>query len=139
MRIFSFATCAGTVAVALMCVACGSGPTDASALRGPWGSDQAVLASQDGTTTLHVNAGGCYGSYGEIDQAISSVHFTLPGSYTQLIGAYPGQVQYAAQFIGIVQGREMQLTVHVPSLQRDIGPLTLVYGVDQSWSACRYP
>ena len=107
---------------------------------GVWGSDQASLTIADSTATVHILAsGGCYGSYGEVDQRIPVGVFALPGTYTQLVGAYPGKVQYAAQYSGTISGQRMSLTITVPALQRAFGPYTLASGVTEGWPACAYP
>jgi hypothetical protein len=116
---------------------CTSTSPDQSAV---WGSDQANLTIVDTSATLRiVAAGGCYGSYGEFDQPPSSGAFSRGGTYTQLIGFYPGQVQYAAQFSGTVSGRQISLTVTVPALQGTVGPFTLTQGRTAKWPACLYP
>jgi hypothetical protein len=107
---------------------------------GIWGSDQASLTITGDTAKLQILAsGGCVGSYGEIDQRIPSGNFSLPGTYTQLIGAYPGKLQYAAQFSGDMLDRAMSITITVPSLQQSVGPFNLKAGVSRTWSACLYP
>jgi hypothetical protein len=107
---------------------------------GVWGSDQASLTIADSTASVHILAsGGCYGSYGEIRQRIPVGAFALSGTYTQLIGAYPGTVQYAAQYSGTVVGQQMSLTITVAALQRAFGPYTLGSGVIERWPACAYP
>ena len=107
---------------------------------GMWGSDQAHLTIDGTSATLVILAsGGCYGSYGEFDQPLPSGAFAIPGTYTQLIGAYPGKVQYTAQFSGTVQRKQIALTVTVPALQGAFGPFTLAQGVTEVWPACLYP
>jgi hypothetical protein len=105
-----------------------------------WGSDQANLSITGTSATLLILAsGGCYGSYGGFDQRLPTGAFSIPGTYTQLIGAYPGKVQYAAQFSGTVESQQISLTVTVPALQAAVGPFTLARGVSETWSACAYP
>jgi hypothetical protein len=105
-----------------------------------WGSDQANLTIAGTSATLVILAsGGCYGSYGEFAQALPSGAFSIPGTYTQLIGAYPGKVQYTAQFSGTVTHKQIALTVTVPALQRAFGPFALARGVTEEWPACLYP
>ncbi len=114
----------------------------ATAPRQPqvWGSDQANLNITNANATLLIQAsGGCYGSYGNFDGPLPSGTFSVAGTYTQLIGAYPGAVQHAAQFSGTVQGHELSITVTVPDAQQTIGPFTLARGVDTVWPACNYP
>jgi hypothetical protein len=104
-----------------------------------WGSDQASLTIADSAATVHILAsGGCYGSYGEIQQIPVGV-FAIPGTYTQLIGAYPGKIQYAAQYSGTIVGQRMSLTITVAALQRAFGPYSLASGVIEGWPACLYP
>ncbi len=115
-------------------------PGNGSALLGPWGSDKANLAVTDTGATLQILAsGGCFGSYGQVSRPIATPAFDVPGTYTQLTGAYPGQVQYAAQYAGTVAGDQVTLTVTVPALQQTFGPYSLVRGVNNSWTACLYP
>ena len=121
----------------LLCVACGAiepvPPTT-------WGSDQASLVIVGNKATVQVLAsGGCYGSWGEINEAIPSGAFTLSGTYTQLTGVYPGRVQHAAVYSGSLAGNTMLLTIVVPTQQWTIGPFHLTAGVASSWSPCLYP
>ena len=105
-----------------------------------WGSEQANLSIDGNVATVKILAsGGCYGSYGEIPHAIPAGTFTLPGTYTQLIGAFPGSIQYAAEYSGSIVADTMTLTISVPALQQTIGPFHLIAGVTASWSPCLYP
>ena len=123
--------------VALMGSACGSTAPDRLAT---WGSDQASLRLAENEATVQVLAsGGCYGAYGSIDHAVLSATFTLSGTYTQLMGAYPGRIQYAAEYAGTIVGNVMTLSISVPALQQTIGPFHLTAGVTSAWSACLYP
>jgi hypothetical protein len=113
---------------------------DNSAPRGTWGSNIASLTIKDSSATLQILAsGGCYGAYAEIDQPIPTPRFALFGVYTQLIGAFPGKVQYAAQYSGSVKGTQMLITVAVPALQQVFGPFSLTYGLNTTWAPCLYP
>jgi hypothetical protein len=125
------------LAVVLGAGACtASGPDES----GRWGSGQASLTLADSGGSLHILAsGGCYGSYGDFDQSLPEGAFTVPGTYTQLIGAYPGMIQYPARFSGTVGARQLSITVTVPALQGAIGPFTLTRGVTRAWPACLYP
>ena len=128
---------AASFGLALTIAACASTAPDQPAV---WGSSEATLTIAETGATLRILAsGGCYGSYGDIEQPIPSGAFTLSGTYTQLMGAYPGRVQYPAQYIGTVAGRHMTLAITVPALQQHLGPFSLIYGVAQSWPACLYP
>ena len=109
------------------------------AQSGVWGSSLASLATTGGGATLQILAGDCYGSYGTIGAPIPRGPFALAGTYTQLIGAYPGMIQYDATFSGSVTGNQMVITVEVPALQESFGPFDLTYGVLTSWEPCRYP
>ena len=107
---------------------------------GVWGSNQANLTIEGSNATLRILAsGGCYGSYGTFEQRLPSGAFAIPGTYTQLIGAYPGKIDYAAQFSGTVSGERITLTVTVPTLAQDFGPYTLTHGLNELWPACAYP
>ena len=107
---------------------------------GIWGSSVASLAITDSGATLQILASGdCYGSYGTIGTPIPRGPFALAGTYTQLIGAYPGMIQYDASFSGSVEGNQMVITVVVPALQESFGPFDLTYGVQTSWQPCEYP
>jgi hypothetical protein len=107
---------------------------------GTWGSDQATLTVVGTSATLRILASGaCYGSFGDFDQPTPGGAFSVPGTYTQLIGAYPGKVQYAAQFSGTVSGHQIALTVTVPALQEMLGPFALAQGRSAAWPACLYP
>ena len=105
-----------------------------------WGSDQAGLTISESSATLQiVTAGGCYGSFGEITQPVLSSSFTLSGTYTQLMGVYPGFVEYPAEFSGTIDRGLMTLTISIPSLQQTLGPFRLSRGVVKTWPACLYP
>jgi hypothetical protein len=117
-------------------------PTSASqsARSGAWGSDLASMTITGNSSNLQILAsGGCYGSYGDIGRPIPAGAFSVAGIYTQLIGAYPGKIQYSAQFAGAVTGDQMTITVTVPGLQQSFGPFHLTYGLTSSWPACEYP
>lgn len=125
------------LALATSIAACASASPDQP---GTWGSDQASLTIQDSSGTLRILAsGGCYGSYGEFAQRLPAGAFTIPGTFTQLIGAYPGKLHYPAQFSGSITGSQLSLTVAVPALQQSFGPFTLTHGVSEEWPACLYP
>ncbi len=123
--------------------ACSSpAPSDAdtTSLQGDWASDQVSLTITGDTANLTLLAsGGCFGSYGQIPQPIPLDHFSLPGTYTQLIGAYPGKLEYPAEYAGQVSGGDLALTITVPALQLTLGPVHLTAGREQSWPACLYP
>ncbi len=111
---------------------------------GVWGSGSAGLTVTSGSATLDILAstlpdGGCFGSYGEMTRPIPNGAFSLPGTYTQLIGAFPGKVQYAAQYSGFVEGDRMSILVTVPLLGQTFGPFPLTHGVNNAWSPCLYP
>ncbi|MEP6619015.1 MAG: hypothetical protein ABJE47_06870 [bacterium] len=130
----------------LVSVACSStepgtkASTDQALRATTWGSDQASLVIVGNTATLHVLAsGGCYGSSGEIAQAIPNSTFTLSGTYTQLMGAYPGYVRSVADYSGSVAGDTMTLRISLPSQQRTVGPFRLTARIAASWPPCLYP
>lgn len=105
-----------------------------------WGSDQASVRVTGDSATVQVSlSGGCYGAYGSINHAVQSGTFVLSGTYTQLIGAYPGSIQYQAVYDGTIVGNAMTLSISVPALQQTIGPFNLTAGVTSAWSACQYP
>lgn len=107
---------------------------------GVWGSAQANLTIEGSTAILRILAsGGCYGSYGTFAQRLPSGAFNVPGTYSQLIGAYPGRIDYAAQFSGTMSGQQITLTVSVPTLHQDFGPYTLTPGLNELWPVCAYP
>jgi hypothetical protein len=129
---------AASLVLSLASVACSPTAPDQQAT---WGSDQASLTIHQNTATFQILAsGGCYGSYGEIENGSRlSGTFALSGTYTELTGVFPGSRQYAAQFTGTVAGNHMTLSVSVPALQQVLGPFTLTSGVEKTWPACRYP
>jgi hypothetical protein len=111
---------------------------------GIWGSEKAGLTITKGSATLDIlslalPSGGCFGSYGEMTPPIPNGPFSIAGTYTQLIGAYPGKIQYAAQYSGAVEGHRMSIEVTVPALQQSFGPYLLTNGVNNAWSPCLYP
>ena len=112
---------------------------DNAAPLGTWVSDQASLTITDGSATVQVLASGCVGSYGRIVRPIPAGRFSLPGTYTQLIGAYPGRVEYPAQYAGQWDGDQLTLKITVVSLPEPIGPFDLSSGVQPTWPPCLYP
>jgi hypothetical protein len=111
---------------------------------GTWGSEKASLTITRDIATLDVLSatlptGGCFGAYGEMAQPIPNGPFSIAGTYTQLIGAYPGKIQYAAQYSGVVEGNRMSIAVTVPALEQVFGPFVLTDGVNNAWSPCLYP
>ena len=90
-------------------------------------------------TLLILASGGCYGSFGQIGLPIPNRQFSLAGKFTQLMGVYPGRVEYAAQYDGAVDADQMSITISVPALQRVIGSFHLTAGQTTSWPACLYP
>jgi hypothetical protein len=107
---------------------------------GNWGSDQASLSVVGTNATLLLLAsGGCYGSYSEFDPPPASGTFSLPATFTQLIGAFPGKVEYAAQVSGTVERNQITLTITVPSLPATLGPFLMIEGAAEAWPACQYP
>jgi hypothetical protein len=111
---------------------------------GVWGSEEASLTVTKGSATLDILSltfptGGCFGAYGESTQPIPNGPFSIAGTYTQFIGAFPGKIQYAAQHSGIVEGNRMSITITVPALQQAFGPFLLTNGVNNDWSPCLYP
>jgi hypothetical protein len=108
---------------------------------GVWGSDQASMTIKEGGAgaTVEILASGCFGSYGDISQEIPNGRFSLSGTYTQLMGAFPGKVEHPAQFSGSVEGTRMTLTITVPDVSLVVGPFVLTSGVTNAWEPCRYP
>jgi hypothetical protein len=139
---YSRLTIVGLTALLVAAAACSrpGAPGNGSGLLGPWGSDKASLAVTDTGAVLQILASGsCFGSYGEVSRPIATPAFDLPGTYTQLTGAYPGKVVYAAQYSGSVSGDQITLSIAVPALQQTFGPYDLTRGVSSSWTACLYP
>jgi hypothetical protein len=111
---------------------------------GVWGSENASLTiAKDGASldllSLTLPNGGCFGSYGEMPQPIPNGSFSIAGTYTQLIGAYPGKVEYAARYSGVVESSRISISITVPALQQVFGPFLLTAGVNNAWSPCLYP
>ncbi|MGH7533828.1 MAG: hypothetical protein ACREL4_11110, partial [Gemmatimonadales bacterium] len=106
---------------------------------GSWGSDQVVVTRINGVTTLEILAGGCYGSYGELDRSIPAGTFLVPGQYTQLTGVFPGKLVYPATYSGSSTDLELTITIAVPALHTAFGPFVLTRAVDHNWKPCLYP
>ena len=122
--------------VALMNTGCFTDPGPSA----DWGSDQASLQmTESGANIQFLAPGGCYGSFGVVDHPIPAGTFTLTGTFTQLMGVFPGYVQYPAEYTGTVTGGTMMLSVNVPAGASTLGPFQLTAGVTKSWSACLYP
>jgi hypothetical protein len=120
-------------------LACSNGLPTSAVQRGMWGSDKASITIKDSGATLQILHDNCYGAYGQIDQPIVTGRFDLSGTYTQLMGVYPGKMEYPAQYSGTVAGNQMSLTVTVAALQVTFGPFTLTYGMNNTWTPCFYP
>ena len=111
---------------------------------GVWGSNEASVTIQDGSAAVKIFAqalppSGCYGSFGDIAQAISYGSFSVAGTYTQLTGAYPGRTEHPARFSGLVEGSRMTLTIAVTDVSLFLGPFVLTEGVPNAWGPCLYP
>ena len=121
--------------------ACMKTPTESSAsLVGVWGSATAGLAVTDTGGTLRIlSSGTCYGSYADVTGPVPAPTFDVAGTFTQLTGAFPGKIQYAAQLSGEVTADSLVVTVGVASLQETLGPYRLAHGVSNSWTACAFP
>ena len=104
-----------------------------------WASDRASLTIKDSGAGVRILASGCVGSYGHIVGPIPPGRFSLPGTYTQLIGAYPGRVKYSARYGGLWDGNHLTLTISVATLPEPVGPFHLRSGVRPTWRPCRYP
>ena len=122
---------------ALVLAACSSTGPEQSSL---WGAEQASLQVTGSGATLQVLGGqSCYGSFGEINGAITSPSFSLPGTWTQLTGVAPGHVTAPAQFTGSIEQGLLTLSVSIPSTQQTLGPFVLTHGEGRTWPACLYP
>lgn len=131
----------GLVLVALSLGACGNATSAPTTLGdGTWGSGDAVLDISGSTGMLRIfNSGSCYGVFGEIDESMPVGPFDLPGTLTQLTNLPPGHVDFTAEFTGTVSGRDLSITVTVPSTQESYGPYVLQRGVTRAGGACAYP
>jgi hypothetical protein len=139
MRNTSFLFLAGLIGISLGCSDRPATSPNGSVQRGIWGSNKASLTITDSSATLQILSGNCYGAYGRVDQPIVTGAFDLPGTYTQLMGAYPGKIQYPAQYSGTVAGNQLSLTVSVPALPTTFDPFVLTYGMNSAWTPCLYP
>jgi hypothetical protein len=118
--------------------------SDNSLPPGVWGSDQASLTIREGSATLEILSlalptGGCFGQLGDMGRSIPNGSFSIAGTFTQLIGAFPGRIVSAAQYSGMVSGNTLTISVSVPAAQQSLGPYVLVQGVANSWTQCLYP
>ena len=78
-----------------------SNPLPPQSLHGTWISDSATLTITDtNATVLLLSASGCYGSFVRVANRIVSGRFSVAGTYTQLIGTFPGKIEYDAQSSG---------------------------------------
>jgi hypothetical protein len=116
---------------------------DGLAQPGVWGSDTASLTiTREGAKLDLLSSpfpnGGCFGAYGEMTP-IPNGSFSIAGTYTQLMGVYPGKIVYAARCSGVVEGNRMSIAIAVPALQQTFGPFLLTAGVNNAWSPCLYP
>jgi hypothetical protein len=111
---------------------------------GVWGSENASLTTtKDGAKldllSMALPTGGCFGAYGEMARPIPNGSFSIEGTYTQLTGVYPGKIEYAARYSGVVEGNRMSIAIAVPALQQGFGPFLLTAGVNNAWSPCLFP
>ena len=107
---------------------------------GVWGSDQARLEVTDTSAALVIMAGDCYGSRADAMRSIPSDSFSVAGTYTQFIGAYPGFIQQAALIAGRAEGNHVIISVVLPDTGQVVaGPFTLELGVNPTVSQCLYP
>ena len=112
---------------------------------GVWGSAEASLSIGPSSSTLeilslpHSPTGACFGKYGNLGSEIPVGQFFISETFTQLIGAYPGRIVYAARYTGTATGNTITVTVTVPALDQVFGPFVLVRGVTNSWTPCQYP
>jgi hypothetical protein len=118
--------------------------SDGFILPGVWGSENASLTiTRDGAKLDLLSSpfpnGGCFGAFGEMAQPIPKGAFSIAGTYTQLMGVYPGKIEYAARCSGVVEGSRMSIAIAVPALQQTFGPFLLTVGVSNAWSPCLYP
>ena len=98
----------GAAAAIVMAGCSGHELSNDGPLAGVWGSGQAGLNISDGAATLQITSdGNCYGSYAVTTRSIPNGQFAVPGTYTQLMGAYPGKVDYPAQLTGTVTGNQL--------------------------------
>ena len=102
------------LAAAAAGASCSKVPTSAGAtLVGVWGSDTAGLAVTDSGGTLRIlSSGTCYGQYADVARPLSAPRFDLPAVFTQLEGAYPGKLEYAAEVTGSVSGDGLAAITH---------------------------
>ena len=111
---------------------------------GVWGSGNASLTiRKDGAKldllSFTTPTGGCFGAYGEMTQPIPNGNFSIAGTYTVLMGVYPGKIEYAARYSGVVEGNRMSIAIAVPALQQGFGPFLLTAGLNNAWSPCLFP
>ena len=118
-----------------------AGATDSGdgAKPGTWGSASASLVTTDSGAMISIDASGCFGSFGEVKQRLPAGTFSLDGTFTMLIGAYPGHIDYPAHFTGTVVGNTASMTIAVPAIQQTLGPYAVMYGVVSGRGFCLYP
>ena len=105
-----------------------------------WGSEQASLTIQDGSTTLRIfNGENCYGQFGVIPEPLASSTFDVDGTFVQVTGFAPGHVDYAAHFTGGIVGALLTITIEVPALHQHLGPYVLTRNVKTDRDQCLYP
>ncbi len=82
--------------------------------------------------------GSCYGSFGVIDRPIPAGSFALAGTFTQLMGVFPGFISNPVEDTGSVARAAMTLNMSVPALSLTLGPFRLTAGAGPSWPASLY-
>jgi hypothetical protein len=111
---------------------------------GVWGSSQASLTISDAwarleVLSLNLPTGACYGTFDAIGARVPNGRFSLSGTHTQLVGFFPGHVEYPASYSGAVDGDRLTITATVPATQQTFGPYVLTRGVSNAWTPCVYP
>ena len=112
---------------------------DARGRPGHGGPAGGATVSDSGAVLLIKASQDCYGSYATTSELLANGQFSVPGTFTQLTGLYPGQVDYAAIITGTINGNEASVAVAVSALKQTFGPYILARGAGGGWSGCAYP
>jgi hypothetical protein len=101
---------------------------------GTWGGDNAGLIVSD--TSAHVHIGCTLGDAKGPIRPDADGRFEATGTYN--VDAYPIDrgILHPARFSGQIVGRSMTLTVVLTDNDRQLGPVTLIYGKEPKMGPC---
>jgi hypothetical protein len=121
-----------SIAVLLACYNSSTPPI--TEVVGTWGGENAGLIVSD--TSAHVHIGCTLGDAKGPIHPDAEGRFEATGTYN--VDAYPIDrgILHPARFTGQIVGRSMTLTVVLTDNDRQLGPVTLIYGKEPKMGPC---